>query len=94
MPRAKGARRALLIAEERQQKARWFYLSFAIGYEFLGAAMIQGHGFLTAIQCASDLNINPGGGVSRQLASRASSFVARRDCRGGSFLLLADLLNP
>jgi hypothetical protein len=38
MLRAKGARRAVLIAEERQQKARWFYLSFATGYEFLGAA--------------------------------------------------------
>jgi hypothetical protein len=36
MLRAEGARRALLIAEERQQKARWFYLSFATGYEFLG----------------------------------------------------------
>jgi hypothetical protein len=30
MRRAKGARRALLIAEERQQKARWFYLSFVM----------------------------------------------------------------
>jgi hypothetical protein len=63
MLRAKGARRALLIAEERQQKARWFYLSFATGYAFLGAAIVRGHGFLTAIQCASDLNINPDGGV-------------------------------
>ena len=63
MLRAKGARRALLIAEERQQKARWFYLSFATSYEFLGAAIVRGHGFLTAIQCASDLNIHPGGGV-------------------------------
>jgi hypothetical protein len=63
MRRAKGARRALLIAEERQQKARWFNLSFATGYEFLGAAIVRPHGFLTAIQCASDLNINPGGGV-------------------------------
>jgi hypothetical protein len=63
MRRAKGARRALLIAEERQHKARWIYLSFATGYEFLGAAIVRGHGFLTAIQRASDLNINPGGGV-------------------------------
>jgi len=38
MLRAKGARRAVLITEERQHKARWFYLSFATGYEFLGAA--------------------------------------------------------
>jgi hypothetical protein len=29
MRRAKGARRALLIAQERQQKARGIYLSFA-----------------------------------------------------------------
>ena len=63
MLRAKGARRALMIAEERQHKARWFYLSFATGYAFLGAAIVRGHGFLTAIQRASDLNINPGGGV-------------------------------
>ena len=63
MRRAKGARLALLIAEERQHKARWFYLSFATGYEFLGAAIVRGHGFLTAIQHASDLNINPAGGV-------------------------------
>src|SRR5580704_10603920 len=63
MRRAKGARLALLIAEERQHKARWFYLSFATGYEFLGAAIVRGHGFLTAIQRASDLNISPGGGV-------------------------------
>jgi len=63
MRRAKGARRALLIAEERQHKARWFYLSFATGYAFLGAAIVRGHAFLTAIQRASDLNINPGGGV-------------------------------
>jgi hypothetical protein len=63
MLRAKGARRALLIAEERQHKARRFYLSFATGHAFLGAAIVRGHGFLTAIQRASDLNINPGGGV-------------------------------
>jgi hypothetical protein len=63
MRRAKGACRAVLIAEERQQKARWFYLSFATGYAFLGAAIVRGHGFLTAIQAASDLNINPGGEV-------------------------------
>ena len=63
MRRAKGARCALLIAEERQHKARWFYLSFATGYEFLGAAIVRGHGFLTSIQRASDLNINPGGEV-------------------------------
>jgi len=63
MRRAKGARRALLIAEERQHRARWFYLSFATGYEFLGAAIVRGHGFLTAIQRASDLNINSGGEV-------------------------------
>ena len=41
MRRAKGARRAVLIAEERQQKARWIYLSFATGYEFLGAAIVR-----------------------------------------------------
>src|ERR1700722_9395097 len=63
MRRAKGARRALLITEERQHKARWFYLSFATGYAFLGAAIVRGHAFLAAIQRASDLNINPGGGV-------------------------------
>jgi hypothetical protein len=100
MRRAKGACRAVLIAEERQQKARWFYLSFATGYAFLGAAIVRGHGFLTAIQAASDLNINPGGEVmDRPLNWRHmksipadSSFLARRHRPGGPVLLLADPL--
>jgi hypothetical protein len=55
--------RAFEKSFQRQQKSRWIYLSFATGFAFLGAAIVRGHGFLTAIQRASDLNINPGGGV-------------------------------
>jgi hypothetical protein len=63
MLRSRGANRARLIAEERRHSPGWFYLSFATDYEFLGAAVVRAQGFLTAVQRASGLGINPGGDV-------------------------------
>jgi hypothetical protein len=60
---AKGARRAALIAEENRHAARWHYLSFADDTGFLGGVIVRSYGFLTAIQRATDLGINPGGEV-------------------------------
>ncbi len=60
---AKGARRAAIIAEEHRHAARWHYLSFADHTGFLGSVVVRSHGFLTAIQRATDLGINPGGEV-------------------------------
>jgi hypothetical protein len=60
---AKGARRAALIAEEHRHAARWHYLSFADDEGFLGGVIVRSYGFLTAIQRATDLGINPGGEV-------------------------------
>jgi len=60
---AKGARRAAVIAEEHRHAVRWHYLSFASEAGFLGAVIVRSYGFLTAIQRASDLGINPGGEV-------------------------------
>jgi hypothetical protein len=61
--RCRGGARARLIAEERQRALGWFYLSFASDYAFLGATIVWAHGFLTAMQRASDLGIDPGGEV-------------------------------
>jgi hypothetical protein len=63
---ARGARRAGIIAEERRHAARWHYLSFADDVGFLGAVIVRSHGFLTAVQRATDLGINPGGEVMCQ----------------------------
>jgi hypothetical protein len=63
MLRSRGGRRARLLAEERRHSLGWFYLSFATGHEFLGAAIVWAHGLLTAVERASDLGINPGGEV-------------------------------
>jgi hypothetical protein len=60
---AKGARRAAIIAEERSHAARWHFLSFAGETSFLGGAIVRSYGFLTSVQRASDLGINPGGEV-------------------------------
>jgi hypothetical protein len=60
---AKGARRAAIIAEEHRRAARWHYLSFADDTGFLGGVIVRSYGFLTAIQRATDLGINPGGEV-------------------------------
>jgi hypothetical protein len=66
MLRSRGAKRARLIAEERIHSPSWFYLSFATDYEFLGAAVVRAQGFLTAVQRASNLGINPRGDVMCQ----------------------------
>ena len=63
---ARGARRAAIIAEEHRYAARWHYLSFADDTGFLGAVIVRSHGFLTAVQRATDLGINPGGEVMCQ----------------------------
>src|ERR1017187_10336159 len=63
MLRSRGAKRTCLIAEERRHSPRWFYLSFATDYEFLGAAIARANGLLTAVQRTTDLGINPGGEV-------------------------------
>jgi len=60
---AKGARRAAIIAEEHRHAALWHYLSFADDTGFLGGVIVRSYGFLTAIQRATDLGINPGGEV-------------------------------
>jgi hypothetical protein len=60
---ARGARRAAIIAEEHRHAARWHYLSFADGSGFRGGAIVPSYGFLTAIQRATDLGVNPGGEV-------------------------------
>jgi hypothetical protein len=60
---AKGARRAAIIAEEHRHAARWHYLSFADDTGFLGGVIVRSYGFLTAIQRATELGINPGGEV-------------------------------
>lgn len=61
--RAKGARRAALLADERRHTPRWHFLSFADERGFRGGAIVWSYGFLTAIQRATDLGINPGGEV-------------------------------
>jgi hypothetical protein len=63
---AKGSRRAAIIAEERRHAARWHYLSFADRTAFLGGVIVRAYGFLTAVQRATDLGINPGGEVMCQ----------------------------
>jgi len=60
---AKGVRRAAIIAEEHRHAACWHYLSFADETSFLGGVIVRSYGFLTAIQRATDLGINPGGEV-------------------------------
>ena len=60
---SRSGRRARLIADERQLSLGWFYLSYASDHKFLGAAIVWAHGFLTAVQSASKLGIDPGGEV-------------------------------
>jgi hypothetical protein len=60
---AKGTRRAAIIAEEHRHAARWHYLSFADDTGFRGGVIVRAYGFLTAVQRATDLGINPGGEV-------------------------------
>jgi len=51
------------MAEEGRRVPGWFYLSFAHGQGFLGAAIVWAHGVLTAVKRAADLGLNPGGEV-------------------------------
>jgi hypothetical protein len=63
MLRARGVKRARLIADERRHSPRWFFLSFANEHQFLGAAIVRAHGLITAVERASSLGIMPGGDV-------------------------------
>src|ERR1039458_5573411 len=75
---ARGARRAGIIAEERRHAARWHYLSFADDVGFLGAVIVRSHGFLTAVQRATDLGINPGGEVMCRSEEHTSELQSLR----------------
>jgi hypothetical protein len=56
------ARRAALIKRElTEQPERWWWLSFANEKGFLGAVVVRAHGFVTAIELARLMGINPGG---------------------------------
>jgi hypothetical protein len=55
--------RQRMIAEERRHRPRWHFLSFADSTRFRGGAIVRAHGFLTAVERATDLGINPGGEV-------------------------------
>ena len=52
-------KKAQAIAEERKHPARWWFLSFATDYEFLGAAILRAFGEVTAVERATELGINP-----------------------------------
>jgi hypothetical protein len=52
-----------LLAEERNQPLRWFYLSYADDESFRGAIIIQAHGFVEACYLADHRGISPGGEV-------------------------------
>jgi len=60
---AESQTRLRLIAEERRHTPRWHFLSFADGTRFLGGAIVRSHGFLTAVERATALGLNPGGDV-------------------------------
>lgn len=53
-------RAAELVAQEQSQPLQWFYLSFA-DEEFRGAAIMQAHGFMSAVARLTMLGQNPGG---------------------------------
>jgi hypothetical protein len=56
-------RRRELVAGERGNECRWFYLSFADEGGFKGGCWVLAPGFATAVERAHDLGINPGGEV-------------------------------
>ncbi|MGH9060338.1 MAG: hypothetical protein ACRDZY_12610 [Acidimicrobiales bacterium] len=63
-----GARAEALRAEEARGAPLWWYLSFAEesapkGRGFLGAIVLRAPGFITAVDQANLLGINPGGEV-------------------------------
>jgi hypothetical protein len=78
---AKGARRAAIIAEEHRHAARWHYLSFADDTAFLGGVIVRSYGFLTAIQRATDLGINPGGEVMQTPIPRKDLWRVPKELR-------------
>jgi hypothetical protein len=78
---ARGARRAAIITEEHRHAARWHYLSFADDTGFVGGVIVRSHGFLTAIQRATDLGINPGGEVMSTPISRKDLWRVPTDIR-------------
>jgi hypothetical protein len=85
---AKGARRAAIIAEEHRHAARWHYLSFADDTGFLGGVIVRSYGFLTSIQRATELGINPGGEVMSTPIPRKDLWRVPTDLRNR--LLSAD----
>lgn len=57
------ARRAHLIKEESAKPERWWWLSFAGEKGFLGAVIVRARGFVTALEFARLMELNPGGEV-------------------------------
>ena len=52
--------RASQLAQERRNRGRWYWLSFATDYEFLGACVVWAHGMETAVLHARNLKISSG----------------------------------
>jgi hypothetical protein len=52
--------RAKLIAQERRQRSRWYWLSFVNKRGFLGGAILWARGIETAVLRAGELNISRG----------------------------------
>jgi hypothetical protein len=57
------ARSKQVLDEELQHSLRPFYLSFASPERFLGGAIVEAHGILSAVTMCNALGINPGGEV-------------------------------
>jgi len=53
------ARKRQLIDQERKNQPGWWWLSFARPNEFVGVAIVQGQGMVTAIDRANRLRLNP-----------------------------------
>ena len=52
--------RAKQLTEERRNRGRWYWLSFANQWGFLGGAIVWAHGIETAVLRARELNISGG----------------------------------
>jgi hypothetical protein len=63
LPKLKRPSRSKAAIAERKVPLEWYYLSFATDSEFLGAAIVEAHGEVTATERATKLGINPGGEV-------------------------------
>jgi hypothetical protein len=61
--RSLKARADELLLEESQRPEMWWWLSFADDEGFLGGVLTRARGFLSAVQKARNLGINPGGEV-------------------------------